>query len=203
MTEVDFYYGVGSRYSYLAASQLAVLEAETGCRFAWHPLNSVRLLAQRALNPFEGAPVSGQYDVAYREQDAARWAALYGVPFVEPRGRVAFDPELLALACTAAKRLGGVETYSRALFDATFAGGVTRIDEAECIRCCNAAALPQDAFARELAAPDTRAQHDATLRRAQQAGVFGVPTFVADGALFWGNDRLPLLRHHLARSPGR
>jgi 2-hydroxychromene-2-carboxylate isomerase len=28
--------------------------------------------------------------------------------------------------------------------------------------------------------------------------VFGVPTFVVDGELFWGNDRLVLLEHYLA-----
>jgi len=29
---IDFYYGLGSCYSYLASTQLAVLEAETGRR---------------------------------------------------------------------------------------------------------------------------------------------------------------------------
>jgi 2-hydroxychromene-2-carboxylate isomerase len=29
--------------------------------------------------------------------------------------------------------------------------------------------------------------------RAIQAGVFGVPSFVVGGEIFWGNDRLPLL----------
>lgn len=32
------------------------------------------------------------------------------------------------------------------------------------------------------------------------AGVFGVPSFVIDGALFWGNDRLVLLRQQLRAS---
>lgn len=29
-------------------------------------------------------------------------------------------------------------------------------------------------------------------------GVFGVPTFVLDGELFWGGDRIYLLRERLA-----
>jgi 2-hydroxychromene-2-carboxylate isomerase len=32
--QVDFFYGLGSRYSYLAATQIARLETETGCRAA-------------------------------------------------------------------------------------------------------------------------------------------------------------------------
>ena len=33
---IDFYYGLGSRYSYLASTQLDRIAAETGCRFEWH-----------------------------------------------------------------------------------------------------------------------------------------------------------------------
>ena len=76
MTTVDFYYSIGSRYSYLASSQIAALERETGCRVVWHPLNSTTLISRRGANPFEGPPVSGQYDWSYRERDAKRWAAL-------------------------------------------------------------------------------------------------------------------------------
>ena len=41
----------------------------------------------------------------------------------------------------------------------------------------------------------------ATIDRAVDAGVFGVPTFIANGELFWGNDRLILLRHYLELHP--
>jgi 2-hydroxychromene-2-carboxylate isomerase len=38
--EVDFYYGLGSRYSYLASTQIARLERDTGARVRWRPLYS-------------------------------------------------------------------------------------------------------------------------------------------------------------------
>lgn len=66
MRTVDFYYSIGSRYSYLAATQLIALEQETGCHIQWHPINSVRLIAQRGINPFQGEPISGQYEWSYR-----------------------------------------------------------------------------------------------------------------------------------------
>ena len=43
---VEFYYSIGSRYSYLASTQIEKLEAETGCRVEWLPLAS-RNYAQR------------------------------------------------------------------------------------------------------------------------------------------------------------
>lgn len=199
MNKVDFYYGIGSRYSYLAASQIALIEADTSCSFEWHPVNSARLLTLRGMSPFEGAPVSEQYDWAYRERDAKRWAASYGIPYLEPRGRVDFDPELLALACTTAKRLGRGEAYSRRLFAAVFCDDIETVDEAECIRRAETVGLSVKEFVGGLQAPSTKHQLDETIERAIDIGVFGVPTFVVDGELFWGNDRIPLLRWHLFR----
>jgi 2-hydroxychromene-2-carboxylate isomerase len=77
---VDFYYGLGSRYSYLASTQLARIAAATGCRFDWQPLKSGALMELRGGHPFHGEPVSGQYEWPYRRLDAEAWAEFYGVP---------------------------------------------------------------------------------------------------------------------------
>jgi 2-hydroxychromene-2-carboxylate isomerase len=106
IAKIDFYYSIGSRYSYLASTQIEQLQKETGCRIEWHPVNSMRLIAQQSKSPFEREPVSGQYEWDYRELDAKRWAEFYGVSYVEARGRVHFDSELLARSCVAAKCLG-------------------------------------------------------------------------------------------------
>jgi len=41
------------------------------------------------------------------------------------------------------------------------------------------------------------AEHDRLRSEAEASGVFGVPTFVFDGELFWGGDRIGLLRERL------
>lgn len=201
MKIVVFYYSIGSRYSYLASTQLAQLATDTGCRFEWVPLNSIDLMKRLGRSPFEGTPVSGQYDWAYRERDAQRWAALYGVPFVEPRGRIEFDPRFLALACTAAKRLGKVEEFSRALFFAMFVEPLRSIDEQECIRRAAACGIPPDVFGPALNHAETAEKLEAVTAEACKAGIFGVPSFLAGQELFWGNDRLMLLREYLRTQP--
>ena len=112
---IDFYLGLGSRYSYLAASQLERIEATYGCRFVWKPIASGALMDRRGGNPFRGQPLSGQYDWGYREYDAKCWASFYGIPFREP---VAFrvDPDTLALACLAANGQGALVPCCRLLF---------------------------------------------------------------------------------------
>jgi len=44
---IDFYYAIGSRYSYLAASQIDSLEKDTGCQVRWYPVNSRTLIQSR------------------------------------------------------------------------------------------------------------------------------------------------------------
>ena len=197
MEKIDFYYSIGSRYSYLASTQINALTKETDYQVEWHPINSVRLIAQRQRSPFEGKPISGQYEWTYRELDAKRWAKFYGVPYLEPRGRVHFDSELLALACMAAKRLGKMEEYSRLLFAAMFQDSLSAIDERECITRAKACGIDVNDFQAVLKEEETVKQLDATINQAFNAGVFGVPTFIVLGELFWGNDRIMLLRHYL------
>ena len=201
--KVRFYFSVGSRYSYLASTQLGALERETGFEVEWHPLYSVDLYRLRGANPFEGGPVSGQYDWDWRRWDAERWAEYYGVPFRETRGNVDFDPRLVARACTAAKALGAAREYGHALFDAVFAGDLTRIGEEECVRTAEGCGITGDRFFSALRSPETEARLETTAREAHQAGAFGVPTFVVGDEVFFGNDRLPLLRHHLQKLAGR
>jgi 2-hydroxychromene-2-carboxylate isomerase len=46
--------------------------------------------------------------------------------------------------------------------------------------------------------------HQQNIEAALEASAFGVPTFITDtGELFFGQDRLPLLRHHLVARAGR
>jgi 2-hydroxychromene-2-carboxylate isomerase len=198
---VEFFYGPGSRYSYLASTRIDRLAAETGCRVRWRPLFSGDLFAARGRDPFAGEPVSGQYEWPYCRRDAERWAAYYGVPYREPDD-VTFDPRRLALACTAAARLGAVERFSRCLFRALFVDGTSPLDDEVCATLAREVALDRAAFRRVLGQPEAAADLAATVQEAVARGVFGVPSFVLGDEVYFGNDRLVLLRHALLQARG-
>jgi 2-hydroxychromene-2-carboxylate isomerase len=191
MATVDFYLGLGSRYSYLAASQLDRIEAEHGCRFVWKPIASGALIDRRGDNPFRASSGSGQYDRAYREYDAKGWAAYYGVPFREP-ATFKTDPAAPARACLAADRQGALVRCCRLLQRLAFVEGLV-IDEAVLLSVPERLGLEVATFRRDFEAPESRARHDALLDEAEARGAFGVPTFFLGTRMFWGNDRLPLL----------
>jgi 2-hydroxychromene-2-carboxylate isomerase len=200
LTVVPFYFGLGSRYSYLATTQLERIESSAECRFEWLPIHSGELIrrANRGHSPFEGEPISGQYNWSYRQRDAEAWAKLYQVPYKEP---VEFqtDPSDLAKACWAAETSGNLKAMSLRIFQAVFVETrvITRTTLGE---LASEIGLVGSELIAALDASDTDAKHLAVLDRAIEEGAFGVPSFVVHGQVFWGNDRLALVEHALAHS---
>ncbi len=197
---VTAYLGLGSRYSYLASTQLSEISKRTGVAFDWVPINSIELirLARADGSPFDQATLFGQYDPAYRLQDALRWAAHYDVPYHEPQVS-ALPPSALALACWCAPNSSARRALIIDIFDHVFAKGVAMdLDSLTVIAGHHGVSRREIDAALDGGVAST--YHNAAIQEAVSAGVFGVPTFLHKGALFWGNDRLILLEDHLRRS---
>ena len=118
------------------------------------------------------------------------------MPFREPAD-VRFEPGRLALAATAACRLGAGERFSRRLFQAIFVDGTSPLDAAACREIASEVGLDPRSFAAAQDEPATAAALEATVAAALVAGVFGVPSFVVGGQVYFGNDRLPIVAHVL------
>lgn len=196
MKRVQFYFSPCSRYSYLAATQVPGLALEADADFEWIAVNSRDLITRAGVDPFQADLRRGQYDHAYRTRDATRWAALYGVHYNEP-DVWKIDGKRMALACIAARRLGPGQVFARRLFKAWFVDGLAPADDTSLAGLGREASMDEAAFIAAINAPESEAQHEKNLERALAAGAFGVPTFVVDGEVFWGQDRLPLLRAYL------
>lgn len=200
---VEFFLGIASRYSYLAATQIEALERDTGCIVEWRPLFTGDLVALRAGNPFKGDPVSGQYDWSYRREDAEAWAEFYGVPYREPTHELIHNYDLLrrlATAATAAARFGAAASYSKLLLNAVFNDRPARFDDDLFIELALACGCDEQTFRDRLDDEVTVRLLADTTREAHDRGAFGVPTFFIGENMFWGNDRLVLLLHHLAKT---
>lgn len=198
--QVDFYFGLGSRYSYLAFTQIERVEAQTGCSFRLLPLSSVDLMNISGKTPFIGEPASGQYERVYRERDALRWAQYYDVPFVEPQP-MPEDHRLMARSCHAAGLQNQMRAYCTGLFDAVFRAHMV-VDEVLCSKLAGELGLDQALFRAAMVNGDADRRARDCARQAADRGAFGVPTFFIDEDMYWGNDRLVLLEHRLAAING-
>jgi 2-hydroxychromene-2-carboxylate isomerase len=54
-----------------------------------------------------------------------------------------------------------------------------------------------------LRIPETERVLAAAAEEAFRRGAFGVPTFFVGAQMFWGNDRLTILKHVLKKQPSR
>src|SRR5208282_3022331 len=77
---IDFWFTMGSTYSYLSVSRLADVERSTGMTFRWRPFHLLIILQEMKHIPFADKPTKS----AYMWRDIERRAAMYGIPMKLP-----------------------------------------------------------------------------------------------------------------------
>src|SRR5439155_20646357 len=100
-------------------------------------------------------------------------------------------------AATAGNEIRAAVPYSHALLRAASVGGVWPLDEDECHQPAVSVELAQREFSETFIDPATDEELRNTAAEAHRRGAFGVPTFFVGDRMFWGNDRLVLVRHYL------
>lgn len=182
-----------SPYAYLAFEQLPEALAGISHAVEYRPVLFAGLLQQHGhKGPAEIAPKR-----LWTYRDAAWRAHVRGTPFELPQ-RHPFNPLpllRLALAC-----VGPGETPNRRIVEAVmrhaWVGGADAEDPTR-LEALERALAPQ----RDPRGVQVKDELRAWTARAGQAGVFGVPTFEAQGRLFWGDDALPMLAAALRGDP--
>lgn len=198
MQELGFYFSPGSRYSYLALSQVPLIEKDFGIQFDWIPIVGERIREIRGADPFMGEPQSGQYDWEYRRKDAETWADFYHIPFQEPKSHK-MDTNLLGRAVLIAKKLKAEREYSWELASEIFARGTWPVDEVVIVNTAKKQNLDPEVFKQGINSDHYFKEIEAICQAAVNRGIFGSPAFFVGDKMFWGNDRIPLLKQELSR----
>ena len=186
MTTIDFWYSIGSTYSYLSVMRLPEVANAAGVAFRWQPFDVRRIMLEQNNIPFRNKPVKA----AYMWRDIERRAGSYGLHPVLPAPYPL--PELVfanRVAMVGAEE-GWVEDYTRATYRRWFERGQPAGEEPNLSASLAeigqdperiTARARQDEIARAL---------DAATERAVSLGIFGAPTFVVGEEVFWGDDRI-------------
>ncbi len=188
MVEIEFWYEFASPYAYLAATRLDRLVAGTPLRPVWRPLLLGPIFARRPghASPFqEPAPA----EAAYRRRDAERCAVAQGTVLRWP----SHYPRSSLLAARVAL-LGGDEgwivPFSRAVYHASFVEDRDIAATATVGDILEGMGLPAAAIIARATRPEHKARLAAAVEEAVAKGIFGAPSLVAAGEVFWGNDRM-------------
>jgi 2-hydroxychromene-2-carboxylate isomerase len=203
MRTITVYTDIKSPYAYLAKDPIYDLAAQTGAALDWLPytLDIPSYLGSAELGP-DGSVIGGQRDphqwrkVRYAYMDCRRQANKRGLTI---RGtQKIWDSSIAAVGLLWAKPQG--EAVLRGYLDQAFERFWRRdldIEDPAMVEAVLAAAGAETVgFAAYLAGPG-RAEHDAIRAEAEAAGVFGVPSLVVDGELYWGREHLADIRDRL------
>jgi len=194
---LDYYFAPQSPWVYLGHARLTELLQRTNTEVRMRPADFGHIFSVSGGLPL---PQRAPQRQAYRLVELRRFSQALGVP-LNPQPRhfpLPGDPSALLITAVAAHdgaaaamRLTGaigqaIWTQERNMADATELAAVL----AECGLDAERLAQAQDA--------QTKALYVQHTREAVDAGVFGAPSYVVDGEIFWGQDRLDFVERRLA-----
>lgn len=183
---VYVYFHFRSPYCYLASKHMFAILDDFHTELRWRPLGGYD-----GRSPPERAKVK----IPIARQDLARYARRMGIPCVPPP--VTADGTLAGVGSLLAERRGVLRPYIVEMMRAEWATGADLGDAA--IRNAVAKNVGLDAAEYDdfVHRPENHEQLAEHWREAQAKGVIGVPTFVIDDQIFWGNDRIDFVLEHL------
>jgi carboxymethylenebutenolidase len=196
---IDYYFAPNSPWTYLGHQRLAEIAKATGAKINVLPVD----LGGKVFPVSGGLPLAKRAPQrqAYRLVELQRYSDHLHQPInLQPR-YFPVSPD------DAAKLIIAVDLHDGTDAAMELTGRILRgvwVEEKNIADARDLAAMlaAQGLPARRLDDSMSQAVHEryeADTRRAIEAGVFGAPSYVIDGEIFWGQDRLDFVQRRLAR----
>ena len=182
---IDFYFSIGSMYTFLTVMRIDRVEDMTGVRVVWRPF-SVRAI----MIEMDNRPASKPRKLEYMWRDLHRRAGMYGFAFEGEAPYPLREFDLANRVAIVGAQEGWCADYVRATYRRWF------VDKQECGMEPNLSESLQEIGedpARVIALARSEAvarEYDAATEQARKLGIFGAPSFAVRGEVFWGDDRL-------------
>ena len=187
MNNIDFYFSIGSTYTYLTVTRILDVENKHQVKFNWKPF-SVRAIMKEMNNiPF---PKEKMNKVNYMWRDIERRAERYGffaktpVPYPLSEFDLANQIAILGL-----EKDWGID-YIRLTYKKWFQEGKEPAIEPSISEVCNELKLNKDEISSEALKKEIQDKYEANTNSARENKIFGSPSFIVKNEVFWGDDRM-------------
>lgn len=193
---LDYYFAPQSPWMYLGHARLTELLQRTNTEVRVRPVDFGQIFSVSGGLPL---PQRAPQRQAYRLVELRRFSEALGVPLNPQPRHFPLPGDPAALLITAVATHDGAAAAMRltdAIGQAIWAQERHMADAAELAAVLSECGLDAQRLAQADAA-DNRALYAQHTREAVDAGVFGAPSYVVDGEIFWGQDRLDFVERCL------
>ena len=187
MKDIDFYFSIGSTYTYLSVTRIIDVEKKHQIRFNWKPF-SVRAIMKEMNNiPFPKDKIN---KVNYMWRDIERRAESYGffaktpVPYPLSEFDLANQIAILGLD------KGWGTDYIRLAYKKWFQEGKEPAIDPSISEICKELGLNKNEIVSEAKSEIFEKKYISNTDSARENKVFGSPSFIVENEIFWGDDRM-------------
>ena len=187
MNNVDFYFSIGSTYTYLSVTRILDIEKKHNVKFNWKPF-SVRAIMKEMNNiPF---PKDKKNKVDYMWRDIERRAEGYGffaktpVPYPLSEFDLANQIAILGL-----NNGWGID-YVKLTYKKWFQEGKEPAIDPSISEICNELNLSKDEIIASAKDQEIEKKYLSNTDSARNHKIFGSPSFITKNEVFWGDDRM-------------
>ncbi len=196
---IEFFFDCSSPWTYLAFHNIQPLAAEFGASIAWRPILVGGIF--NTINPsvYEGRAHPVPAKARYSGKDLQDWARVAGL-------KIKMPPSVFPVNSVKAMRMclvlgDQLIPFATAVFEAYWGADQDISQDTVLREICARVGLDADALLAAQSADDIKAQLRANTDEVMARGGFGSPTiFVGGTDMYFGNDRLPLVRAALERT---
>ena len=187
MKNIDFFFSIGSTYTYLTVTRILDVEKKHQIKFNWKPF-SVRIIMNEMNNhPF---PPDKKNKVDYMWRDIERRAEGYGFFAKTPVPYPLTEFDLAnKLAILGLNEGWGID-YVRLTYKRWFQEGKEPATEPNISEIFQELKIDQKKAMEDVMKDEIENQYQLNTNNARDNKVFGSPTFIVNKEIFWGDDRM-------------
>lgn len=188
---IKLYFDYKSPFAYLAKDEAYQLEDDYHVQIEWLPYV---LNIPEALGDLQNRTKQQWRKIRYLYMDARRWANKRGLLVRGPQK--IFDSSIAAIGMLYAREQGKFRPYHDRVYERFWKRELDIEDQQAIAAVLAEVGANPEGFLAYLER-EGRTELAVIQQRAEADEIFGVPIFIVEGEMFWGHDRIPLLREKL------
>tara|TARA_B100000686_G_C16359028_1_gene746784 strand:+ start:28 stop:636 length:609 start_codon:yes stop_codon:yes gene_type:complete len=181
----EFYFDFGSPYTFLAHNEIRKIEKENSIKIKYMPVLLGGLLKSAGIKANVDIPIKGKYMI----KDCKLWAEKYGITFKFNSYFPIITLDLMRCVLIA-ERKDFAQNFINKVFDAIWKDGLNLNDTLILQKLLQNLDINPKTFLVEAAAQKNKDELKKRTEDAFKKGIFGLPTFIVNNKIFWGQDRL-------------